>query len=97
MATYEWDEAKRLGNAAKHGVDFLDADLVFESPFKVSVDVTRDSEKEKRYADFAEVKGVVLKLVYTLRGDKIRCISLRVASRSERRSYEKAKNCQVLK
>ncbi len=94
---YEWDEDKRLKNIKKHGLDFMDADLVFESSGKVIVDVTRAVEKEKRYADFAEVKGRLLKLVYTPRGKKIRVISLRVASVSERRSYEKEKNSQVSK
>jgi uncharacterized protein len=26
---FEWDERKRLSNLAKHGLDFLDADLIF--------------------------------------------------------------------
>ncbi len=30
--TFEWDEAKRHTNLAKHGLDFLDADLVLEGP-----------------------------------------------------------------
>ena len=29
---YEWDEAKREANLRKHGLDFDDADLVFENP-----------------------------------------------------------------
>jgi uncharacterized protein len=29
---FEWDERKRLSNAEKHGLDFLDADQVFRGP-----------------------------------------------------------------
>jgi uncharacterized DUF497 family protein len=28
---YEWDERKRLANLKKHGLDFFDADVVFDS------------------------------------------------------------------
>jgi len=54
---YEWDKAKRLKNIAKHELDFVDADLVFESLEKVTVEVTRAIDKEIRYADFAKVKA----------------------------------------
>lgn len=89
---YEWDEAKRLANIAKHGLDFLDVDLIYEAPDKITLDVTRAADQEPRCADLAEVNGRVLKLVYTLRGRVIRCISLRVASRKETRLYHEAKD-----
>ena len=87
---YEWDEVKRLGNLRKHGLDFMDADLVFEASMKVTVDATRADDG--RYADLAEVNGRVLMLVYTLRRQTVRCISLRVASRRERKFYDEAKD-----
>ena len=89
---YEWHEAKRDVNIAKHGIDFMDADLVFEASFKVTVNATRDQEGGKRLADFAEVEGQVWKLVYTLRGENVRCISLRIASQKERRQYDEIKS-----
>ena len=88
---YEWDEAKRQINIDKHGIDFLDADLIFESSTKITVEVSRPSDRERRYADFAEVKGYMLTLVYTVRRKAVRCISLRVASRKERSLYYEAK------
>lgn len=30
IAIYEWDEAKRATNLEKHGLDFADAQLVYE-------------------------------------------------------------------
>lgn len=62
---YEWDPAKRHANLDKHGIDFVDADLVFAAAFKMTIDVTRPKDEEARFADFAEVDGQVLKLVYT--------------------------------
>jgi uncharacterized DUF497 family protein len=88
---YTWDETKRAVNLQKHHLDFLDADLVYEAPQKLTVPATRANDLEPRWADFAEVHGVVLKLVYTLREGTVRCISLRVASRKERRLYNEAR------
>ena len=87
---YEWDEEKRLINLRKHGLDFMDADLVFEAPIKVTVDAGRADED--RLADLAEVNERVLLLVYSMRGQTVRCISLRVASRRERKLYDEAKD-----
>ncbi len=88
---YEWDENKRKINLQKHSLDFIDADLVYESPGKITVVVTREEDDEERWADFADVKGHVLKFVYTLRGDSLRCISLRKASKKERALYHEAR------
>ncbi len=85
---YEWDEAKRTSNLQKHGLDFVIADLVHEADFKVTVETTRELGLEKRYMDLAEVEGVVLVLIYTLRGKAIRCISMRPAKRRERRVHD---------
>ena len=63
---YEWDEVKRQSNLRKHGLDFVDADLVFEASIKVTVDAAH--KDDERYADLAEVNGRVLMLVYTLHG-----------------------------
>jgi uncharacterized protein len=84
------DEDKRQSNLRKHGLDFVDVDLVFEASIKVAVDAARPGDD--RYADLAEVNGRVLMLVYSLRQQTVRCISLRVASRRERKLYDEAKN-----
>jgi hypothetical protein len=36
--TFEWDEAKRRANLARHGVDFLDVLSVFADPARVEVE-----------------------------------------------------------
>jgi uncharacterized DUF497 family protein len=89
---YEWDERKRAANLQKHGLDFVDARVVHEALHKVTVDATRASDRELRLADFAEVGGVVLKFVYTVRGEMVRCISFRLASRRERKTFNEIRN-----
>jgi hypothetical protein len=85
---YEWDEAKREANLRKHGLDFDDADLVYENPNKITFAIL--GRGELRWLDIAmvELNGIVLALVYTLREYNIRIISFRRASRKERRSYD---------
>ena len=45
---YSWDEAKRQQNLSKHGLDFLDADLVLESPYRLEVDSERSGERRRQ-------------------------------------------------
>ena len=89
---YEWNENKRLKNFEKHGYDLADGQLVYESPKKITVESHRPHEH--RWLDIAEVGGVLvtLTLAYTLRGEAVRCFSLRKASRKERSLYYEQNN-----
>ncbi len=91
---YEWDEAKRQANLRKHGFDFDDADMVFENPNKITF--LMEGRGEERWLDIAlvETGGIVLALVYTVRGYNIRIISFRKASRKERRIYDNLRPAQ---
>lgn len=85
---YEWDEAKRESNLRKHGLDFDDADMVYENPNKITF--ATEGRGEERWRDIAlvESNGIVFALVYTVRGYNVRIISFRKASRRERRIYD---------
>ena len=54
---YEWDERKRLANLEKHGLDFLRAGLVLESPYRMEIATKRQGEK--RIQAFAYVFDVL--------------------------------------
>lgn len=82
-----WDERKRAANLAKHGLDFTDAWRVFESLSKLTFESARKGEVRK--FDLAVVENVLLAFVYIERRSAVRAISLRRASRVERRMYEK--------
>jgi uncharacterized DUF497 family protein len=87
---YEWNEAKRKANLKKHGLDFADADLVYENPGKLTIFTSRHGESRLQDAAIVEAFGLVLTLVYVIRGYniRIRIISFRKASRKERRIYD---------
>ncbi|MGB7549762.1 MAG: BrnT family toxin [Terracidiphilus sp.] len=89
---FVWDEAKRKSNLQKHGLDFKDAHLVYDNPDKCTYDSSREGERRLMDIALAVVKGRLLTLIYTKRGDDVRVISFRPASREEREQYEQDKN-----
>ena len=83
-----WDPQKAPTNLAKHGVRFSDAELVLYDPLAVTVE-DEDAEDEQRLVTIGvDAVGRILVVVYTLRGDDLRLISARQATRRERRAYE---------
>lgn len=83
-----WDERKRAVNLAKHGLDFEDASRVYDSPLKLTFESPRKGEGRK--LDLATIEDVLLAFIYVERRNAVRAISLRRASRTERRIHEKA-------
>ncbi len=85
---FEWNEDKRQQNLIKHGVDFLDAALIFEGK-TLSRQDDREDYGEVRFASLGLVDGVPYVVIHTERGDTIRLIS---AWMGGRRDYERYKN-----
>lgn len=83
---FEWDEAKRQANIAKHGIDFYDAKAALEDAPVVIVD-DRRNYGEQRCIAAGEVKGHMLIVVFTIRDGVFRIISARKANARERRKY----------
>ena len=78
-----WDKSKRQANLEKHGLDFVDAPMVLESPFRLDVKSVRGGEP--RMQSFAYVFDVlaVLTVVHVARDDAVRIVSFRPASEEE--------------
>jgi len=85
--SFEWDEEKNAANIKNHGIDFLDAALIFESPTLEAID-DRADYGEVRYIAFGLSGETVLQVVYTWRGKNIiRIISARKANRDGTEKY----------
>ena len=83
----EWDSRKAAANLEKHGIDFADAVAVFLD--ELAVTIPDDRADEERFITLGtDALGRLLVLVYTWRGENIRLISARRATRRERRQYE---------
>ena len=81
-----WDESKRKLNLRKHGIDFRDADAIFDGP-TVTAEDTRMPYGEQRLVTLGVLNGVVVSMTYTERKDDIRIISIRKALKHETRFY----------
>ena len=85
---YEWDENKRLANLERHKVDFATA-IDFEWDTALETIDDRYEYGEKRWVTIGFIRKKLHVMVYTIRGNKIRIISLRKANRRESKYYEK--------
>jgi uncharacterized protein len=84
---YEWDEAKRQDNLRKHGVDFSIVEG-FEWQHAVVFEDVRERYGEQRWVAFAPIGATLHALVFTERDEDVtRVISLREATKRERRLY----------
>jgi len=83
---YEWDEAKRLANLRKHGIDFTDVPPVFDGDI-VTVEINRYSYGEQRFVTFGLLQGRVIAVIHVEREDCTRIISARKATNYEQRTY----------
>jgi uncharacterized protein len=87
--TFEWDLRKARSNLAKHHVAFDEASTIFGNRLSLTIRDPDHSLVEERYVTIGRaVTGKLLVVVHTDRGDNIRIISARNASRRERKSYE---------
>ncbi|MEO8715401.1 MAG: BrnT family toxin [Acetobacteraceae bacterium] len=84
-ASFEWDEAKRVANLAKHGLDFIDAKMLFDGRPQVTYQSPR--EEELRHVTVGVLGGAFVAAVWTERGRAIRLISLRRARHGEEWEY----------
>lgn len=85
---FQYDPTKAASNLKKHDVSFADAEGVFYDPLTIHRP-NPDSEDEERFVAVGMGSaGIILVVVYTLRGEEIRLISARCATRHEVKSYE---------
>jgi uncharacterized DUF497 family protein len=88
---FEWHAAKAAENLSKHGVSFEEASSVFYDPLAVTGQDPDHSEREERWITFGlSSAGRLLVVSHTERGEAIRIINARKATKSERRIYEEA-------
>ena len=86
---YEWDTAKATKNIRKHKVSFAEAASVFLDPLALTFPNLDGSDEEERGITIGfSLKQRVLFVSHCERGDHIRIISARKATRKERFQYE---------
>ena len=89
--SFEWDAEKARKNLQKHGVSFDEAVTAFGDQLSRTIRDPDHSEVEERYLLMGlSSRGRLLVVAHTERGDRIRFITARLASKRERNQYEEA-------
>jgi len=87
--TFEWDAEKARQNVDKHGISFEEAVTAFGDPLSLTVSDPDHSDSEERQLLLGMSRRSRLVVVaFTERGDRLRIITARRASRREKRKYE---------
>ncbi|MEO8756332.1 MAG: BrnT family toxin [Devosia sp.] len=86
MDSYAWDETKYAINLAKHGIAFEQIEQFDWSKAVFRLDRRRDYGEIRRLA-FGRINEQGYALVFVIRGDKVRLISLRRARDKELQDY----------
>lgn len=86
---FEWDREKAEANLRKHRVSFEEAASVLGDPLSLTIDDPDRSGNEQRLLTLGySTRARLLVVVHLERGDTMRIISARRATRHERRTYE---------
>ena len=83
---FEWDERQRRRNLREHGIDFLDAALIFQNPV-LEADDDRGDYGERRIRALGHVDDDFFLVVYTWRNSRRRIISAWKVGRDGQRRY----------
>lgn len=84
---FEWDERKAASNLRRHKLSFLRARRVFDDAFALVEQDIGEDYGEQRFLAIGMIDGLLVTVVYTERGERIRIISARKANSHEQRKY----------
>ena len=82
----EWDPKKAKANVRKHRISFADAVMVLSDDLAITIEDPRHAE-QRLVTIGTDALGRILVVVYTYRDDRIRFISAREATPTERARY----------
>ena len=83
---FEFDKVKSLTNKEKHGIDFIEAQLLWEDSKRIIIPSKNISEP--RFLLIAEIDDNIWTAIYTIRAENIRIISVRKARSNEKEIYQ---------
>jgi uncharacterized DUF497 family protein len=86
MISFEFDPAKSESNRTKHGIDFVEAQGLWNDPMLLEIPARTDDEP--RYLMIGLIDGKHWSAVISYRGTNVRLISVRRARTEEVAIYE---------
>ena len=85
---FTWKAAKRAANLKKHGLDFADAEQVFNGS-TFTVEVARDYDREQRFNSTGFLGMAITTICHTESEDEIHIISMRKAELHEIETFSR--------
>lgn len=85
---FEFDVAKSKANRDKHGIDFMEAQHLWEDEDRFEIPAR--TEDEPRYVLIAALEQKLWSAFFTYRKGRIRLISVRRARKEERELYHES-------
>ncbi|MCX7211080.1 MAG: BrnT family toxin [Burkholderiales bacterium] len=86
MTSFEFDAEKSDSNRAKHGIDFVEAQSLWNDP--MLLEIPAKTEDEPRFLVIGQIEGMHWSAIITYRGPNVRLISVRRARTEEVALYE---------
>ena len=83
---FEYDQRKSAANKGKHGVDFSEAEALWDDPDLLEIPAR--TTDESRFLVVGRIAGVHWSAVITYREDRVRIISVRRSREEEIAIYE---------
>jgi uncharacterized DUF497 family protein len=83
---FEFDPAKSEANRKKHGIDFLEAQALWDDPDLI--EIPAKTTGETRFLVVAKLSGKHWSAIITWRHDRLRIISVRRSRQEEVEIYE---------
>lgn len=85
LMAFEFDPVKSAANLKKHGIDFIGAQALWRDPDRIEIPAL--SRDEPRTQVIGRIGDVVWSAFTTMRGDRVRIISVRRARDEEETAY----------
>ena len=86
MPSFEFDAEKSASNRLKHGIDFIEAQSLWNDP--MLLEIPARTEDEPRFLLIGQIEGKHWSAVITYRESTVRLISVRRARAEEVAIYE---------
>jgi len=84
---FEYDDRESKRNKEKHGIDFIEVQLLWDDPERIEIPAR--TEDEPRYLMIGKIGEKYWSAIITYRRDKIRIISARRSRKEEIEIYER--------
>lgn len=83
---FEFDKRKSQSNFEKHGIDFIEAQKLWDDPY--ILEIAAKTADESRYLMIGKIDDKYWSAIVTYRNQNIRIISVRRARKEEVKLYE---------